>query len=70
MSASDKLLHELHRASIALLLKRINSGEATAADLAVARSFLRDSNISALPESSPEMMELATKLPVFADDDA
>lgn len=56
-------LEELHLEAIRLLLKRVKSGEATAADLAVARNILRDSNIQCLPRANPEMLQLADSIP-------
>lgn len=40
-----KKLEDIHDALAENLLKRVKSGEATAADLNVARAFLKDNNI-------------------------
>lgn len=46
------------------LLKRIESGSATAADLQVARQLLRDNNIQAgRPQANPSLMRIAQTLP-------
>jgi len=45
MSDLGRLLEELHNETAQVLLDRIKSGEATAADLSVARQFLKDNGI-------------------------
>lgn len=59
----DELLQKLYRATIEKLLERIENGDFTAADLAVARNFLKDNNIQALPEAAPDLVRLANILP-------
>jgi hypothetical protein len=46
MKTTDDMLGDLYDATISALLKKIKDGEATAADLAVARAMLRDQGIS------------------------
>lgn len=48
-----------------LLLKRIESGEATAADLAVARALLRDNAVQAKPIKDSPLGNLAASIPTF-----
>tara|TARA_B100000470_G_scaffold187868_1_gene153736 strand:- start:525 stop:854 length:330 start_codon:yes stop_codon:yes gene_type:complete len=59
----DKTLENLHVETAQLLLDRIRAGEATAADLSVARQFLKDNGVdSTLYKDSP-MTNLAEVLP-------
>jgi hypothetical protein len=44
------VLHKMHRALNRALLARIESGEATAAELAVAAAVLRTNGVISLPE--------------------
>jgi type II secretory pathway component PulF len=46
MKTTDDLLGDLYDATVNALLGKIKSGEATAADLAVARAMLRDQGIA------------------------
>lgn len=48
MVASKETLEQIHDELATQLLKRIKSGEATAADFQAARQLLRDNNISAI----------------------
>lgn len=48
-----------------LLLKRIETGEATAADLAVARALLRDNSVQAKPVKDSPLGNLAASIPTF-----
>jgi hypothetical protein len=56
------MLERLHTATVAALLDRINSGEATASDLNVARQLLKDHGITALPEKHTGLQELLSKV--------
>jgi len=75
MSVSDdddlrdpkELLQELHRHTIKTLLERVKSGEAKAADLAVARQLLKDNGIDSTPEKDPDLGSLAKHVPFQAD---
>lgn len=58
----SKLLEELALELPKALLARIKSGEATAADLAVARQFLKDNGIMSLPESNGALKGLSETL--------
>lgn len=57
----------LHDASMRLLLIRVQDGTATAADLNVARQFLKDQGIQALPAQGSPTGNLAKALPTFED---
>lgn len=60
---TEELLDALHGELTDALLRKIRNGEATAADLAVARQFLKDNGIDAIPTKSNGLGELAEKLP-------
>lgn len=62
MAASEETLSSLHEALTTQLLARINSGEATAADMAVARGILKDNNITCAPGEDNAIGELQKKL--------
>ena len=61
-------LEVLHTGLADELLQRIKSGEATSADLSVARQFLKDNGIDAYATPDSPLGELITQLP-FVDDD-
>ena len=66
---NDKILGDLHAELLKELLRRVKSGDAKPADLAVAAKFLRDNNISSTPEASPDLVKLLKELPEFAPND-
>tara|TARA_Y100000310_G_scaffold246804_1_gene252195 strand:+ start:1442 stop:1666 length:225 start_codon:yes stop_codon:yes gene_type:complete len=61
-----QLLEDLHNETAQLLLERIKSGEATAADLSVARQFLKDNGIDSVFFKESPISNLAAVLP-FGD---
>jgi len=62
--ASREDLDELHGKLAQALAKKIASGEATAADLAVARQFLKDNGVDNIPTSADHPMhDIAKNLP-------
>ena len=65
--APKELLEAMHGALTEALLRKIRSGEATSADLSVARQFLRDNGVDAVPSKSNGLKELHDKLP-FKDE--
>ena len=65
----DKLLSTLHTALASDLLRRVQDGSATAADLGVARQFLKDNGIDALASQSEPMANLARSLPFVAPEE-
>ena len=70
MAASDKILGTLHEALARELKNRIDSGEATAAELSAAIRFLKDNDITALAtESNPlgQMLDSLEKRLPFSD---
>jgi hypothetical protein len=64
-----ELLDDLHRETILQLLQRVRSGEATAADLNVARAMLKDNHVNALPVPGSPLGNLANELPFTGDED-
>lgn len=60
---SRKKLEELHEALADNLLEKINSGEATPADLSVARQFLKDNGVDAVISQNGPITRLALSLP-------
>lgn len=59
----NEILTQLHNAVAQDLLERVQSGQANAADLNVARAFLKDNGIDATLEASEPMANLAKTLP-------
>ena len=64
----SKILEELHTETANTLLERIKAGEATAADLSVARQFLKDNGIDSVAFQDSPVSNLAAVLP-FNDPD-
>lgn len=58
-----ELLQSLFSKTLSALLARIEDGTYTAKDLEVARQFLKDSNIQALPEADRNLTALRDSLP-------
>lgn len=61
--------NKLHKALAEQLLARVESGEATASELNVARQFLKDNGIDGTVEQSDPLANLAKILP-FTDKEA
>ena len=59
----SKILEELHTETANTLLERIKAGEATAADLSVARQFLKDNGIDSVAFQDSPVSNLAAGLP-------
>lgn len=72
MPASIDQLGELHSLVATELTRRIQSGEATAADIAQAIKLLKDNNISAIPTDNNPLGKLVDnlkeKLPFTTED--
>ena len=58
----NKILESLHGALAQDLLEKVQSGEATAADLSVARQFLKDNGIDSLAFADAPITNLAAVL--------
>jgi len=63
MANMKELMETLHSQIGEELLRRIQSGEATSADLSVARQFLRDNGIDATAAQSEPLARLTDTLP-------
>ncbi len=63
MFVSDKILAQLHETLAKELLARVQTGEATAAELTAASKFLKDNGIDASVQHSQPMQDLAKVLP-------
>lgn len=68
--ASENALANLHGALAEHFIKRLASGEATAAELNCIRQFLKDNGIECDGESNPAMQQLVDDLPSFDDESA
>ena len=64
---TNEILSKLHDAVAKELLDRVLSGEATSADLNVAKSFLKDNGIDAGLDQSEPLADLAKTLPFNVD---
>jgi|TARA_R110000868_G_scaffold223216_2_gene475071 hypothetical protein len=60
---NDKLFAQLHNALGSALLERIQSGEASPADMNVARQFLKDNGIDGSVKNSVPLLNLAKIMP-------
>ena len=63
MDKSLEVLNTLHLCLAKELLGKIQSGEAKAGDLNVARQFLKDNGVEFLPVEKNPMQELMENLP-------
>tara|TARA_R100000406_G_scaffold56203_2_gene38566 strand:+ start:16255 stop:16488 length:234 start_codon:yes stop_codon:yes gene_type:complete len=61
------ILEALHSSLATELSQRIKSGEATAADLSVARQFLKDNGIDAFATNDSPLQQLVDSLPFDTD---
>lgn len=68
MKASIELLNELHNLTVKELIARIRSGEATSADLNVARAMLKDNGVEQAVVAGAPMADLAATLPFAGSD--
>jgi len=64
----DKILEDLHKNLAQELLDRIKNGDEKASILNVARQFLKDNGIEALPVQDSPLKSLIDELP-FDDDE-
>ena len=63
MDKNFKILEKLHLLLAKELTDKITSGEAKAGDLNVARQFLKDNNIDAVPVEDSPLQKLIEELP-------
>ena len=64
---NEEVLKKIHNALCSDLLNKIQSGEASSADLSVARQFLKDNGIDCAAGEGTPIHNLALSLP-FDDD--
>ncbi len=69
MSKIDELGAQLHLELFRIALDRIKSGEATAADLNVARQLLKDNGIDGTTKQNPHMIPLAEVVLPYNEED-
>lgn len=69
--ADENTLSSLHGAVAELLLQKVRSGEASAAELSTAIKFLKDNGIDCVGKENPDIGSLADAMqfPVDVDDD-
>ncbi|CUA90947.1 hypothetical protein Ga0061061_1178 [Chelatococcus sambhunathii] len=67
--ATLETFEALHEALAKDLLKRIREGTATAADLNVARAFLKDNGVDAIPAQGSPVGDLVANLPFASTED-
>ena len=60
---SNKKLKELHAVLAEKLLAKVKDPDAKSSDLNVARQFLRDNGIDAVPTEGSPLLQLADELP-------
>jgi len=64
-----KTLKTLHEVLAEELLKRVKDPEAKASDLNVARQFLKDNGIEAIPTDNSPLKSLVDELPFNTEED-
>jgi hypothetical protein len=67
--ASASLMEMLHGILASALADKIKDGTATAADLSVARQFLKDNGIDGIATEANPLGQLAAQLPFNSDDE-
>jgi len=67
MAAKEELLGALHEAVANDLLQRIQSGEATPAEISVAVKFLKDNGIEALAVENSPLANILDEMPKFTE---
>ncbi len=65
--APQDLLGQLHAYTAAALIKKVLSGDATAAEMANAIRFLKDNGIEAVAAPGSALQQLMDSLPDFPD---
>ena len=65
----DEKLKELHGVLAKQLLERVKDPEAKASDLNVARQFLKDNGIEAIPVDNSPLKALVDELPFDTEED-
>lgn len=65
---NDKKLEELHSQLTGVLLQKVKDPEVKSSDLNVARQFLKDNGIEAIPTDNSPLKALVDELPFDEDD--
>jgi hypothetical protein len=68
LSALTEALESIHDGMARELLRRIEDGSATAADLNVALNLLKHNGVTSVPGASKPISNLASKLPFSTDE--
>jgi hypothetical protein len=68
MTASTRILEDLHTTLAEELLRRIKAGDESPALLNVARQFLRDNGVEGLPVADSALSELIQAMPSFYEE--
>lgn len=68
--AETSALESLHNELAQMLRDKIRAGEATAADLSVARQFLKDNNVTSTVTAENPLGGLIQSLPFASEDEA
>ena len=66
---NKQILESIHSALAQELLRKIESGDATPADLSVARQFLKDNGIDGSIKNSEPLLNLAKVMPFDPDEE-
>lgn len=66
----QKQLEQLHTELTQKLLEKIRDPEVKASDLNVARQFLKDNNIEAIPVDNSPLKSLVDELPFSTEEDS
>lgn len=69
MAAKEELLGALHEAVASDLLRRVQSGEATASEMSVVVKFLKDNGIEAIATESNSLGKLVNEMPDFGEEE-
>lgn len=65
----NDLQEKIHEALAEALLDKIKSGEVSASELSVARQYLKDNGVTAVPADGTPLQVLTENLPFDEDDD-
>jgi len=70
MAAKEELLGALHEAVASDLLRRVQTGEASASEMSVVIKFLKDNGIEALATENNALGKLAEEMPEFDNEES
>jgi len=69
MAATEDTMGVLHDAVVSLLLRKVQDGTATPAELSTCVKMLKDNDITAIPTENNKLGKLALSLPDFDTDE-